>query len=69
MRATRRHVVITSVFLFFAVTPLALIPFFPDFWLMEALHASHLGFFGMALIALIVSIVVDGVLYGKDEEK
>jgi hypothetical protein len=59
----------TCVFLFFAVTPLALIPFFPDFWLMEAIYASHAGWLGVALFALIVSIVVERVLYGKEEEK
>lgn len=55
------------VFVLVATIPLCLIPFFPEFWLMRLLSSSQAAVFGLGIVALIMSLAVDRLLYGKVE--
>lgn len=65
MPATRRHVVMTCIFLIFVLTPLFLIPVFPDVWLMHILSTNHAAVYLLSVCAGLISIISDRIIYGK----
>lgn len=58
----------TCVFLVLVLTPIALIPIFPEFFLMRVLFTSQAAVLGLIISAVIMSVVIDKALYGKGNE-
>ena len=65
IRATRRHIIMACVFVLLVVTPLSMIPFFPDVGPIQALYKNSVAFLGLVFGAGIVSAVIDRILFGK----
>jgi hypothetical protein len=68
LRAKRRHIVMACVFVFLAATPLCLIPFFPEVWLMQLLYSSQAAVLGVVICAGIISALIDRMLHGRNDK-
>ena len=64
-RATRRHIIMGCIYVVLVVTPLSMIPFFPEVGSIQALYTSSIAFLGLVFGAGIISVVIDRILFGK----
>jgi hypothetical protein len=53
------------VYIVLVLTPLSMIPFFPDVGPIQALYTNSVAFLGLVFGAGIISAVIDRILFGK----